>query len=81
MIVMFHTERLNVLHIVDLFPDWKQGFEKVLRAMGIENISNFNWINLLYSIRDRKCIPFIGPEACKPWIPLGNIASRLGKRV
>jgi hypothetical protein len=72
--------KVNVLHIVDLFPDWKQGFEKVLRAMGIENISNFNWINLLYSIRERKCIPFIGPEACKQWIPLdSDIASRWAK--
>ncbi|HEY7572906.1 MAG TPA: TIR domain-containing protein, partial [Nitrososphaeraceae archaeon] len=70
--------KINELHIVDLFPDWKQGFEKVLASMGFEKIrSNFNWKKLLYSIRERKCTPFIGSEVCQPWIPLGKeVASR-----
>jgi len=72
--------KINVLHIVDLFPDWKQGFEKILRAMGIKNNNKFSWTNLLYLIRGRKCTPFIGPEACKPWIPAGkDISSRWAK--
>jgi TIR domain/SIR2-like domain len=61
--------KVNVLHIVDLFPNWRQGFEKVLKAMGIENVTKFNWTNLLFSIRDGKCTPFIGLEVCRPWIP------------
>jgi TIR domain-containing protein/SIR2-like protein len=67
--------KVNVLHIVDMFPDWRQGFEKVLRAMGVENISNFNWTNLLFSIRDGKCTPIIGPEACNPWIPSATVTA------
>ena len=62
--------KVNVLHIVDLFPDWNLGFERVLKAMGIEKIPKFNWTNLLFSIRSRKCSPVIGAGVCKPWIPL-----------
>jgi hypothetical protein len=63
--------KVNVLHIVDMIDDWKEGFEKVLRAMG--NVTNFNWTNLLFSIRSIKCTPIIGPGACKPWIPAANV--------
>ena len=63
--------KVNELHIVDLFPDWNHGFKKVLKAMGIEKSrSTLNWTQLLYSIRERKCTPFIGEDVCQPWIPL-----------
>jgi hypothetical protein len=65
--------KVNVLHIVDMNDDWKQGFEKVLRAMGVENVTNFNWTNLLFSIRNGECTPLIGPGACKLWIPEANV--------
>jgi TIR domain/SIR2-like domain len=65
--------KVNVLHIVDMNDDWKQGFEKVLRAMGIENVTNFDWTNLLLSIRNGECTPLIGPGACKLWIPEANV--------
>ena len=60
---MISDRKVNTLHIVDLFPDWKQGFEKVLRAMGVENMTNFDWTSLLHSIHERKCTPFLGREA------------------
>src|SRR5918994_1816586 len=57
-------ESIQHLHTVDLFPNWKQGLEKILKAMGIEakprRLSEQNWDNLLSAIDQDNCIPFIG---------------------
>jgi hypothetical protein len=57
-------EPIQNLHTVDLFPNWKEGFERILKAMAIETkprrLSQQNWENLLNAIDQDNCIPFIG---------------------
>ena len=54
-------------HIVDLFPDWNKGFQKILLAMKIEEkpdiLSKQDWENLLYAMDKKNCIPIIGEGA------------------
>jgi hypothetical protein len=97
-------DKLNELHIVDLFPDWNHGVEKILKAMKIQiesikdkpnpimgsgsdeltiNLLDVYWNQLIRSILQKKCIPFIGPGAAsftnqneKRWIPLGRQIAR-----
>jgi hypothetical protein len=39
-----------------------------------------DWEDLLFKIKDKECIPFIGAGACRPWLPLGReIASEWTK--
>jgi hypothetical protein len=66
-------DKLKDIQYVDLFPDWSNGITKILSAMDIEanesqekreewkaGLSDKDWNNLLISICERKCIPFIG---------------------
>jgi hypothetical protein len=84
---MVNDEKLSELHIIDLFSDWEQGIQKILKSMGIEDsklrISNQEslvyqydeWTELLRYIYEKRCSPFIGPEAHVRWIPSNrNIA-------
>jgi hypothetical protein len=84
---MVSDEKLGELHIVDLFPDWKQGIQKILRSTGVEDsklrvsnqqrlISQYDeWTELLRYIYEKRCSPFIGSEAHVRWIPSNrNIA-------
>jgi hypothetical protein len=77
-----NDEKLGELHIVDLFLNWQEGIERILRSAGIvdkikENNSNQQgsiyqydeWDQLLRYIIRKKCCPFIGPEANIRWIP------------
>jgi len=61
------SESIQKLHVVDLFPDWKHGFEKVLLAMKIgakpKKLTDVYWENLLDAIDRKNCIPFIGSSA------------------
>jgi hypothetical protein len=81
-------EKLRELHLVDLFPEWRSGIQKILNSMGIENSKlrrNSNqessiyqydeWTELLRYIHEKRCCPLIGPEAHVRWIPsMKNIA-------
>jgi hypothetical protein len=80
-------EKLREIHIVDLFPDWKEGIRKILKSMGLEvdkltkinqesSIYQFDeWNELLHYIYEKKCTPLVGPEAHIRWIPSNkNIA-------
>jgi hypothetical protein len=61
------SESIQKLHVVDLFPDWKYGFEKILLAMEIgakpKKLTDVYWENLLDAIDRKNCIPFIGSSA------------------
>jgi SIR2-like protein len=39
-------------------------------------LSDEDWEELLYAIKDKKCTPFIGAGACAPWLPLGSEIAR-----
>jgi hypothetical protein len=39
-------------------------------------LSDEDWEELLYAIKDQKCTPFIGAGACAPWLPLGSEIAR-----
>jgi hypothetical protein len=39
-------------------------------------LSEEDWEELLYAIKDKKCTPFIGAGACAPWLPLGKDVAR-----
>jgi hypothetical protein len=39
-------------------------------------LSDEDWEELLYAIKDKKCTPFIGAGACAPWLPLGKDVAR-----
>jgi hypothetical protein len=39
-------------------------------------LSDKDWEELLYAIKDKKCTPFIGAGACAPWLPLGKDVAR-----
>src|SRR5215211_4162906 len=83
-----NDEKLKELHIIDLFLNWKDGIEKILRSMGIEDnrlektssqVSSTyqydEWDEILHYIHEKRCCPFIGPEANVRWIPTNsNIA-------
>src|SRR6476660_3809331 len=59
-------EKLREIHIVDLFPDWKEGIRKILKSMGLEvdkltkinqesSIYQFDeWNELLHYIYEKK---------------------------
>jgi hypothetical protein len=76
-----NDEKLKEFHIVDLFPGWEQGIQKILKSMGIEggklaktneeaSIYQYDeWNELLLDISEKNCIPYIGPEANIRWIP------------
>ena len=38
----------------------------------IDHWSKLPFQQLLKKIKEKKVIPFVGPEVCQPWIPLGN---------
>jgi hypothetical protein len=79
-------EKLRELHTIDLFPEWKAGVRKMLGSMGVEvdnlrdgNLEAFyqydEWNELLNYIYEKKCCPFVGPDAHTRWIPANkNIA-------
>ena len=79
--IKVNDEKLSEIHIVDLFPDWKQGIQKILKSMGMEELTTDKseresslyqydeWTELLRYINEKKCSPFIGPEAHARWIP------------
>lgn len=79
--VKIDDNSLNRLHIIDLFPDWEQGIQKIQMAMGIEvsNSADIGQKELTYQydeetellrfIYERICVPFVGPEAHDRWIP------------
>ena len=82
-----NDEKLSEIHMVDLFPEWQQGIQKILESMGVEdsNLRKSNqessiyqydeWNELLRFMYEKKCSPFIGPEAHIRWIPASrNIA-------
>jgi len=82
-----NDEKLGEIHIVDLFPDWKEGVQKILKSMGVEDsklrksnqqtsVYQFDeWNELLRYMYEKKCTPLIGPEAHIRWIPSNrNIA-------
>ena len=64
-----NDEKLKEIHIVDLFPDWKQGIRKILKSMGIEeskltktneesSIYQYDeWNELLLRSIEKKCTP------------------------
>jgi TIR domain-containing protein/SIR2-like protein len=85
--IKINDEKLSEIHIVDLFPEWKQGIQKILESMGVEDskvrkanqessIYQYDeWNELLGYMYEKKCSPFIGPEAHIRWIPADrNIA-------
>src|SRR5919112_4599960 len=39
-------------------------------------LSEEDWEELLYAIKDNKCTPFIGAGASAPWLPLGSEIAR-----
>jgi hypothetical protein len=41
-------------------------------AQGINYWDKLPFQQLLKKITEEKCIPFVGPEVCQPWIPLGK---------
>ena len=44
-------------------------------------LTDGDWEELLYAIREQKCTPFIGAGACIPWIPPGSeIAQRRAEK-
>jgi hypothetical protein len=64
---------LKDIQYVDLFPDWAKGVTQIISAMNIEvnesqgkreewkiGLSDGDWKDLLISICEKKCIPFIG---------------------
>jgi hypothetical protein len=79
--------------MVDLYLDWKGGIERILHSMNVdykkpEKSSNQQsltyrydeWDELLRLIYEKKCCPFIGPEASNRWIPTSNdIAIKLAE--
>lgn len=71
-------ELIQKLHVVDLFPDWKYGFEKILLAMGIsakpKKLTDIQWVNLLNAIYRKNCIPFIGSSALEFYNKIDNEA-------
>jgi hypothetical protein len=82
-----NDEKLREIHIIDLFPDWNQGIQKILKSMGVKDddlrkntlessIYQYDeWNELLRYVYEKKCCPFIGPEAHIRWIPSNrNIA-------
>lgn len=72
------SESIQKLHVVDLFPDWKYGFEKILLAMGIvakpKKLTDVHWENLLDAIDRKNCIPFIGSSALEFFNKVDNEA-------
>lgn len=58
---------IQELHIVDLFPDWNRGLQKILLSMDIKEkpnrLNEAQWANLVSEIEEKKCIPFIGEGA------------------
>ena len=72
------SESIQKLHVVDLFPDWKYGFEKILSSMGIvakpKKLTDVHWENLLNAIDGKKCIPFIGSSALDYFNKIDNDA-------
>lgn len=40
------------------------------------SLSDEDWDELLYAIKDQKCTPFIGAGACASWLPLGSEIAR-----
>jgi TIR domain-containing protein len=82
-----NDEKLREIHIIDLFPEWKEGIQKILVSMGVQDSSlrksNLEssiyqydeWNELLRYMYEKKCCPFIGPDAHIRWIPANkNIA-------
>jgi hypothetical protein len=86
-------DKLRDLHMVDLYVDWTEGIKRILSSMDLEykkldKSSNQQgltyrydeWEELLRHIYDRKCCPFIGPEASNRWIPRSDdIAIKLAE--
>ncbi len=86
-------EKVRRWNMVDLYLDWKQGIERILTSMGLEgkkleSSSNQEglsyrydeWDELLRYIYEKRCCPFIGPEASIRWIPTNNdIAIKLAE--
>jgi hypothetical protein len=82
-----NDEKLRELHMVDLFPDWDEGVQRILKSMEL-NKSKSNqersfcqfdpfdeWKELLRYVYEKKCTPLIGPDAHIRWIPSNrNIA-------
>jgi len=71
-------EPIQKLHVVDVFPDWKYGFEKILLAMGIsakpKKLTDIQWENLLDAIDRKNCIPFIGSSTLEFYNKIDNDA-------
>ncbi len=70
------TKPLERIHYVDFIPGYEQGWDQLQRAFparargaGEEHpfrgLKDSEWDSLLRKIRDQKCTPFIGPNACK----------------
>lgn len=76
---------IQELHIVDLFPDWDKGLEKVLKAMGIEEkppiLDEMYWENLVSDIKAKKCIPIIGDGALDFYDEVDNEAFLTTKEI
>ena len=56
-------ESIQDFHIINLFPDWKKGFQRMLNAMKLvppKKLAEGHWENLLDAITQGKCIPIIG---------------------
>jgi hypothetical protein len=80
-----NDDKLRELHIVDLFLNWSEGIAKILRSVGVEDknlekdisqqssIYQYDlWDEILRYIHEKKCCPFIGPEANIRWIPTNS---------
>lgn len=86
-------EKIKEIQKVDLFLNWKEGIQRILKSMGIDDkileksndqmISSYRydeWDEMLQNIHEKKCCPFIGPEANMRWIPTNsNIAIKWAK--
>jgi TIR domain/SIR2-like domain len=75
-------EKLNELYMIDMYPDWELGIQRILKSMGAGSSQNSmlqdashselddsTWTELLRYIIEGKCNTFVGPEAHVRWIP------------
>ena len=44
-------------------------------------LTELDWGDLLFAISVGKCTPFIGPETCAPWLPIGAPWLPLGEEI
>ena len=75
------NKRINSRQIEDLSQNWNQGIKRVLKSIGIDKqsqgrivdpLKEKQWTDLLGSVDEKNCIPFLGEELPSKWLPVSS---------